>query len=300
MQRLLILLLLTPYNIMLGQDLEAIQIAYFEDFKATFKHEHFEIGNMTMRHRSGKGGFEIEIIPQKEGKYFIKQIFTYEDGWGYKNNSILNVIKVGRRGTPRVFNGKQPNSAYSYTCWVGDTIVIPVYWSSHVIANEFSTGDQKERDIWGALDLNKPVWKQKERQMDWEITNHVDELKVIGVYTSYAIHRHLRDESVGHQIQFEAIHPGKFTLKIGDATLPVIIVSHDQSIRKYVTQAVGHQWEERVTSTGLPLDYMNEPKHALLRVGDQISLTFNSYVQSVEDPLPQDLKLAVTKKRFKD
>lgn len=280
---------------MFGQDLDSLRKIYFKDFKETFKNESFEIGDMIIKQDSGKSYFEIDIVPQTKKVYAIKQTFKYEDGWGYKNNSILNIIKVGKKGTSRTFSGMEPNPFISYTCSVGDTIVIPIYWDSHIIANKFSSGNNQEYNIWGKIDLQTKIWKQEERQLDWDITNNVDELKVIDLFSSYSIHRGLREETVSHSIRFEAINPGKFTLQIGDTKLPIIIFSKGKSIRKYVTQVRGHQWEDNVTSTALPYDHTKEIKYAILRVGDKIDVTYNTYIQEIKNPSKSNLKLEINK-----
>src|SRR5690606_1660614 len=217
------------------------------------------------------------------------------NGWGYKNNSILNVIKVGKKGTSRTFSGIEPNPYISYTSSVGDTIVIPIYWDSHIIANKFSSGSKQEHDIWGEIDLQTKIWKEEKRQLDWDITNNVDELKVIDVFSSYAAHRHPYGETVSHSIRFEAIKNGKFILQIDDVELPVIISSKGKSVRKYVTQVIGSQWEENVTSTGLPYDYKKEIESAILRVGDKIEVMFIRYVQETKNPSKPKLKLEINK-----
>ena len=223
--RFLLIILLIQSKVMFGQDLDSLRETYLKDFKETFKNESFEIGDMVIKQDSGKSFFEIDIVPQKEDVHFIKQTFEHEEGWAYKNNSILNVVKVGKKGTSRTFSGKQPNPFISYTASVGDTIVIPIYWNSHIITNKFSTGDKQEQDIWGKIDLQNEKWKQEERQLLWDVTNNVDELKVIDLFSSYAIHRHLREETVSHSIRFEAINSGKFTLQVGSVELPVVIFS---------------------------------------------------------------------------
>ncbi len=280
---------------MFGQDLDSLKETYLKDFKEAFNKERFEIGKMTIKQDSVKNYFEVDIVPQKEGVHFIKQTFQYESGWGYKNNSILTIIKVGKKGTSRTFSGKRPNPFISYTASVGDTIVIPIYWNNHMVANNFSTGNKQEQDIWGKIDLDHKQWKQEERQLPWDIKNKVDELKVIDVFSEYAIHRHLREETVNHTIRFEAIDPGEFTLRIGSVEVPMLIFPKGKSIRKNVTQVIGLQWEENVSSSGLPYDYTNETKCAILRVGDVIDVSFNSYVQEPKNPLMISTKLEISK-----
>ncbi len=281
---------------MSGQELDSLSNAYMRDFQEAFRGENYTIGNVTVNQKSEAVFFEVDVVPQEEGVYFIKQQFDYEDGWGYKHNSILNVIKVGPEGTARTLYGKEPNPFLSYTCAVGDTIVIPIYWNAHVVANEFSSGDQQERDIWGKIDPDKETYKNPERQPDWNINNEVEELKVTDVFSSYSVHRGLKNESATHTLQFEAISPGEFLLQVGDSRLPVTIVPRENQITKYVTQVIGRQWDDRATSTGLPQGYTKEPERATMRVGDTINVAFMAYVQKVDNPQKPDLALTITKR----
>lgn len=289
-------ILIIQFTRLSGQDLDSLSSAYIKDFKETFKNEDFKIGNLTINKKSECVYFEIDIFPQKKGVYFIKQIFEYSEDFGYKNNSILNVIKIGEKQTSRLFNGKEPNPYRSYTGSVGDTIIIPIYWNKHVIANRFSSGNKQEHDIYSKIDFDELTVKNKERQLNWDVKNNVVELKVIDVFSDYIIHRSLQTETVVHTIQFEAISTGEFTLQIGGAELPIIIFPQGESIKKYVTQVIGHQWEERVSSDGLPYDYINQTQRAILRVGDKIDFRIMEYMQKVKNPLKPNLKLELNKK----
>lgn len=280
---------------MSAQNLDSLSNKLLEGFKETFKGQHFKIGSLKINKENENTPFEIDIIPEKEGVYFIKQTFEFEEGWGYKNNSILNIIKAGKKEDIRYFNGIEPNASKSFTCAVGDTIIIPIYWNKHIVNSEFSIGEEQEREIYGKIDTKQTSWKNEERQLDWSITNTIDELKVKDVISSYAIHRHLRDESVSHSIQFEAIKTGEFILEIGTFKLPIVIYPKEATIRKKVTQVVGKQWSDRANSYSLPEGYNKNIEYALLRVGDIITLPFLSYVQNVKNPLEIDLNINIEK-----
>jgi len=142
------------------------------------------------------------------------------------------------------------------------------------------------------------IWihcKNAERLLDWVITNRIEELKAIDVYPRYMINRGLQVKAVGHTIKFEAIKTGEFTLQIDSLALPITIFEQRKSIKKYVTQVIGSQWEGNVTSSGLPYDYTREEKRAILRIGDKIDFTFMNYKQERENPLKLNLKLKVIK-----
>ncbi|MFN8254155.1 MAG: hypothetical protein U0W24_00605 [Bacteroidales bacterium] len=291
----ILFMVLIQFKMLFGQDLDSIGRTYLTAFKETFRHENFVVGNLTIKQLSENIYFEIDIVPQKEGVYFIKQTFEYEKGFGYKYNSILNVVKIGKKGVSRTFNGMEPNPFISFTGSVGDTIIIPVYWNNHVKANEFSTGDERDHNLYGKIDIGSSIWKQEGRQLNWNITNNAEELKVMDVFSDYSVHRDLREETVIHAIRFEAISPGKFILKIGNTELPIIIFPEGESIRIYVTQVVGKQWEENVTSDGLPYHYTKEVKNAILRVGDKLDFVFLRYGQKVKNPIKLNLNLEVKK-----
>lgn len=291
--KILTILLFIMTNALYGQQLDSIKRVVFNDFSRTFKNEYFRINNevKTTYLNEDKIFFEIEIVPKKKGIYFIKQIFEYDKDWGYKNNSILNIIKVAEKGTPRYFEGKEPNPYASYTCSVGDTIVIPVYWDKHIIFNEFSTGEEQERKTWGEIDVTlRRLWSER---LDWNVTNNVNELKVIDVASLHIRHRGPITETVHHSIQFEAIKSGEFILEIGTFKVPIVICPQESTIRKKVTQVVGLQWENRVSSS--TDRYKIEAEYALLRVGDIITLTFLEYTQEVNNPKEMDLTIEINK-----
>jgi len=117
------------------------------------------------------------------------------------------------------------------------------------------------------------------------------------VYSRFMINRGLQVKTVGHTIKFEAIKTGEFTLQIDSLALPITIFEQRKSIKKYVTQVIGSQWEGNVTSSGLPYDYTREEKRAILRIGDKIDFTFMNYKQERENPLKLNLKLKVIKQQ---
>jgi len=280
--RFLIFILLIQSQVILGQDLDSLRKALLKDFKETFSEKSFEIGSMTAKQDSVKNYFEIDIVPQKEGVYLIKQNIKYENGWRYKSNSILNIIKVGKKGISRTFSGIEPNPSFGFTSSVGDTIVIPIYWNNHIVENKFSSGNEREQEIYG----------EKRKRFNWNIKNNIDELEVVDVSSSYVIYKDVIHESVDHTIEFEAIEPGEFTLQLRNVELPVIIFPKGKSIRKYVTKIVNASYN------GLPYDYSRQKiECAILRVGDKINVTFESYVQEIKNPFKPNLKLEINKQK---
>lgn len=164
-----------------------------------------------------------------------------------------------------------------------------------MVSNKFSTGEEKEREIWGKINFDKTTRKDEERQPNWNIINNVDELRVIDLFSDYKIHRDLKSETVVHTIRFEAISSGEFTLQIGNERLALIITPQEENLKKYVTQVIGYQWDEGVSSSGLPYDYPKQTKRAILRIGDIIDFTFMTYKQVAKNPLKPNLEVKVNK-----
>ncbi|QLG46975.1 hypothetical protein [Costertonia aggregata] len=284
-----------------GQELDSVQKLLFNNFVKVFENEHFAIQDRVQQKVIHDEAlyFLFKIVPKKEGNYFIKQVFEHKPGWGYKKNSILNVVKAVKKGTPRFFSGIEPSPFNSPTCWVGDTIVIPIFWNKNIVTSDFSKGEKTEREIYGKMDTVS-TYNNRDRQLNWKITNMVNEVKVEGVSSSYAVHRHLKDETVSHNIRLKAIQPGKFILKIGAVRHKLMIYPKDRNITKTVTQVIGLQWEGKTTSYALPPGYSKSHfvPYGKLRVGDTIAFTFLSYVQAVNNPQNIDPTIIVQKLAF--
>ncbi|MCF6347881.1 MAG: hypothetical protein L3J20_06235 [Flavobacteriaceae bacterium] len=278
-------------NVLYGQQLDSIKKIVFNDFSKTFKNESFRINDdvkTTYMNEDNEDEifFEIEIVPQKKGIYFIKQIF----GWGLRYDSILNIIKVAEKGTPRYFEGTEPDPYTSYTCSVGDTIIIPVYWDKHIVFNEFSTGEELERKILEKIDTTQT--RSEGERLDWNITNNVNELKVIDVFSRTSSH-HVYP-SLYRLITFKAIKSGEFILEIGTFKVPIVIYPQESAIRKKVTQVEGTQYYNSDLRASTRW-YKKEPEYALLRVGDFITLTFLEYEQEINNPKKIDLTIEINK-----
>lgn len=299
--RLLTALILVFTNMLIAQNLDSLKVTLVKDFHRAFGHMDVQINENVATHYVSEEEvyFKIQVVPQKEGVFFMKQLFEYESGFGYKNNSILNILKVAKQGTSRHFDGLEPNPFGSYTCAVGDTIMIPVYWNKHIIKNKFSDEEEHLQKIYGKIDTLRQ-WNDKTRQLKWTILNKVEEVNVKEVTSSFSIHRGLRNESVFHAIHFEAIKPGKFILKIGERKFKIIIYPKKSIIAKVVTQVVGNQWDDGVTSAGLPYSYdkTNFLKFATVRVGDTLTFSFMSYVQNSNDPISINTKITIEKLPF--
>jgi len=290
-------------NVVVGQQLDSLKNHVVEDFSKVFKNEHFSIEDeVTTKYISeDEVYFVVKIIPKKEGTYFIKQIFEYEKDWGYKNNSILNIIKVAKKGTVRHFSSMEPNPLHSSTCSVGDTIMIPLFWNKHIISTKFSKGNQLEQDIYGKIDSVFTV-KNLERQLDWKVKNNVSEVNVEEVTSTYSIHRGLKNESVYHSIHFTALKKGSFILKVGETKHNLIIYPAKATISKVVTHVVGTQWEDKVTSHGLPHNYNKQHfvSSMKLRVGDTFVISFLGYVQNVNTPKEVNTTITIAKTVVKE
>ncbi|MDB4292509.1 hypothetical protein N9954_03825 [Maribacter sp.] len=284
--KILIALLLTITNSVYGQELEALQTLLFDDFSEVFKEEGFEILDTveTKIISEDEIYFLMKVIPKNEGTYFIKQLFEHKPDWGYKNNSILNIIKASKKGTPRFFNGLEPSLAYSSSCWIGDTIGVPVFWNKHINTSKFAKAEKREREIYGKREALS-THKKETGQLDWRFTNTVAEVSVKDISTGYAVYRHLREELVSHTIRLKAVKQGEFTLRIGEIEQKLSIHPKENNISKTVTQVVGKQWEG-ATSYSLPPGYDKSHfvKQPELRVGDMTTITFLSYTQEVKKP----------------
>ncbi|MGD1839591.1 MAG: hypothetical protein ACFB0B_01630 [Thermonemataceae bacterium] len=291
---LFILTFVISYAQMYGQDLDSLSKVFLKDFKETFETENLEVGEVTIRQEEYAVHFDIEVIPKKEGLHFMKQVFTFEQGYGYRNNSILSIIRAGKKGANRYFDSIEPNLYRGYTCVVGDTILVPVYWNKHVVQSSFYKADEQGREWVKPLSEQQAVEPRGE-QLDWEVTNQVEELQVNQVTSGYATHRSLKTQSVYHTMQLKAIKPGAFTLRIKDRTLPVVIYPSEANIRKLLTLAIGKQWSERATSHSSPPGYKKEAQSMLLRVGDIINVTFMMYEEQTDRPVEIDLEVAVNK-----
>ncbi len=286
--------------LLMGQEKRDLSKQLNKKFYNTFKNESFEISDYSIKKApNGTQYWIIDIVPQKAGVYFLKHLFQYIENWGgYKNNSVMYVIKVGDTGTPRLFSEKEPNPYTSMTCRVDDTISIPVYLDKHIENHEFSLEEEKRiRDIYRKTDTVNE-YPRNSRTPKWKVTNHVEELNFIRINSNFAIHRHLRNESVTHSVTFEAIKTGVFIIKIRNKELPIIIKHRNAKISKLVTQTVGYQWEGNGASYSLPYKFHKEMKYALLRVGDILNISFMSYVQNVKNPKVIDLNVSIIKKKL--
>ncbi len=291
---ILLKLLLFFTCVLFGQSKDFVR-SLREDFHKTFENENFGIlQDKIKKDPKGNKYWLVDIVPQKSGVYFIKHLFENKDDWGRKNNSILYTIKAGEKGTVRYFRWKEPDREMSHTCWVGDTITIPVYLSSHIASHKFSLEeDLHTQSIYGCIDSVKNFFGK--RNPKWKVTNNADELGFKDVLSSESIHRGLRNETVRHSMVFEALRPGAFILEIGNVKMPIIIRSQEKAIRKLVTNHIGDQWEGRGRSDSLPYGYHKEMKYAVLRVGDIINIEFMFFFQEVNKPVEINYNIEVNK-----
>ena len=231
--RLLMSYLLVTLSLSLktfSQDLDKVNRKVLHDFKKQYKNQPIKILSSTInQEQEDITYFDIEIIPLESRTYFFRQVFQNEDNWGYKNNSLLNIVKVGPTDSTRYFSGIEPNPYRSYTCLIGDTVVIPVYWDNHVIRNKFTATEQRIKDIYGTIEFHQG---RDTSRIDWNPKLRIQELKIVGFNSSYAIHRGLQEESVNHSIKFEAIKAGEFTIQILDQKMEFSIVPKYTKIKK--------------------------------------------------------------------
>ncbi len=267
-----------------GQDFEMVRKQIIYELKEVLEKENFEIGKCKMTNKHEKVFFETEIIPQKEGVFFIQHQFEQRIGTDTFVYDYRNIIKVGKKGVSRYLSGRK--TVYeSNNCWIGDTIILSVVWMEYMLNNKFTMG--KETGILGEVDSTFKQYRNKQpnRQHDWNFVNHVEELKIIDTVSSYAVFRSLTKFGVNHNIIFEAIKPGKFVLEVGEASLVVNIHPKNKVLKIANHIVIGRvSYSYRSGSSYNAKNTSAFPESAELRVGDILQFTFMSYIQHRNEP----------------